>query len=61
QSNPLHQGSRNRASKTMTVPARLAFHEAHAALQPILAGIQTVEDLDDLVHCLNDIWYVPCT
>ncbi|KAF9058963.1 hypothetical protein BDP27DRAFT_1239744 [Rhodocollybia butyracea] len=56
QSNPLHT-ARNivSAPNTNTVPSRLAFHEAHAALRPILAGIQTEDDLGELIDQLHEI------
>lgn len=57
QSNPLQAMICNPTHKTAAVPPRLAFHEAHAALRPILAGIQTEDDLDELVDWLNEIRY----
>ncbi|KAE9385190.1 hypothetical protein BT96DRAFT_781557, partial [Gymnopus androsaceus JB14] len=53
--NPFEQARDKRIPRTATVPARLAYHEAHAALRPLLAGVQTAEDLDDLVDQLNEI------
>ena len=53
--NPFEQARDKRIPRTATVPARLAYHEAHAALRPLLAGVQTAEDLDNLVDQLNEI------
>ncbi|KAJ3516162.1 hypothetical protein NLJ89_g1290 [Agrocybe chaxingu] len=40
---------------TQTVPSRTVFHEANAALRPLMNGIQTQEDLDDLLDDLNEL------
>ncbi|KDR72296.1 hypothetical protein GALMADRAFT_126504 [Galerina marginata CBS 339.88] len=38
---------------TQTLPARTVFHEANAALAPLTNGIQTQEQLDELLDDLN--------
>ncbi|KIK52321.1 hypothetical protein GYMLUDRAFT_64340 [Collybiopsis luxurians FD-317 M1] len=56
QSNSFYQANASMPlPKTATVPARLAFHKTHAALHPILAGVQTCEDLDELVDQIHSI------
>lgn len=40
---------------TQTIGSRTVFHEAQTALRPLLANIQTQEQLDNLVDKLDDI------
>lgn len=40
---------------TQTVPARTVFHEAQAAIRPLLSAVQTQEQLDALVDSLHDL------
>jgi hypothetical protein len=59
-SNPLQHkqqlpSSTTSLPQTQTVPARTVFHEATAALGPLINGIQTREQLDDLRDDLNDL------
>lgn len=50
-SNPLErQPSTPAPSQTQTVPARTVYHEAAAALGPLMNGIQTREELTDLLE-----------
>lgn len=41
--------------QTQTIGSRTVFHEAQAALRPLLATIQTQEQLDTLVDRLETI------
>jgi hypothetical protein len=41
--------------QTQTVPARTVYHEANAALRPLISGIQTQEQLDDLINELGEL------
>ena len=41
--------------RTQTVPARAVFHDVQAAIRPLLAGVQTSEQVDDLVQSLQDL------
>jgi hypothetical protein len=41
---------------TQTVDAREVYHEAQAALKPLLNGVQTKEELDELLQDLDQIW-----
>jgi hypothetical protein len=41
--------------QTQTVPARTVFHEATAALGPLMNGIQTQEQLDTLLTDLEEL------
>jgi hypothetical protein len=43
------------SSKTQTVPARTVFHEANAALRNMITGIQTQEQLDDLINDIEEL------
>ncbi|KAH7903945.1 hypothetical protein BJ138DRAFT_1167358 [Hygrophoropsis aurantiaca] len=43
------------APSTQTVNARTAYQEAHAALKPLLIGIQTQDELDDLKESLDEL------
>ncbi|PBK82077.1 hypothetical protein ARMGADRAFT_947083, partial [Armillaria gallica] len=45
-------------SSNDVVPACTVFHESHAAIKPLLQGIQTQEQLDDLLAWLHDIRYL---
>jgi predicted aldo/keto reductase-like oxidoreductase len=49
------------AAPTSTVPQRLAFHEVHSAVRPLLTGVNTREDLDDVLQEINDMRYVKCS
>ena len=40
---------------TQTIAARTVFHEAQAAIRPLIAGIQTQEQLDTLLDSLQEI------
>ncbi|KAJ8588723.1 hypothetical protein M405DRAFT_739760 [Rhizopogon salebrosus TDB-379] len=51
-SNPLDSSSaqlRNAVPPTQTVGAREVYHETHAALKPLINGVQTKEELDELL------------
>lgn len=41
--------------QTQTLPARTVFHEATAALGPLMNGIQTQEQLDTLLADLEEL------
>lgn len=41
--------------QTQTLPARTVFHEATAALGPLMNGIQTQEQLDTLLGDLEEL------
>jgi hypothetical protein len=43
---------------TQTIGARTVFHEAQAAIRPLIAGIQTQEQLDGLLDSLQEIQLV---
>lgn len=43
---------------TQTLPARTVFHEAQAALRPLLTGVQTQEQLEGLLDKIGAIQYV---
>ena len=43
---------------TQTVAARTVFHEAQAAIQPLIAGIQMQEQLDNLLDSFQGIQWV---
>ena len=43
------------STATQTVPARTVFHEAQAAIRPLLSAVQTQEQLDALVDSLRDL------
>jgi hypothetical protein len=57
QSNPLqHQPlAPNMPIPTRTIQARTVFHEAQAAIRPLIAGIQTQEQLDALLDSFQGI------
>ena len=40
---------------TQTVPAPTVFHEAQAAIRPLLSAVQTQEQLDALIDSLHDL------
>ena len=40
---------------TTTLGARTVYHEAQAALRPLLVGVQTQEQLDSLLEKVGDI------
>ncbi|KAE9409029.1 hypothetical protein BT96DRAFT_807492 [Gymnopus androsaceus JB14] len=44
--------------QTQTLGARAVHEEATAALRPLIVGIQTTEDLSELLEGLHDIRYV---
>lgn len=56
-SNPLETYDRfiSKPLPTQTIGSRTVFHEAQTALRPLLANIQTQEQLDNLVDKLDDI------
>ncbi|KAJ7163199.1 hypothetical protein C8R46DRAFT_903798, partial [Mycena filopes] len=56
-SNPLDTTSHETTPppRTQTVPAREVFHNVQAALRPLMAGVQTREQVADLVHGLQDL------
>lgn len=56
-SNPLETYDRfiSKPLSTQTIGSRTVFHEAQTALRPLLANIQTQEQLDNLVDKLDDI------
>ncbi|KAJ7181501.1 hypothetical protein C8R43DRAFT_869384, partial [Mycena crocata] len=41
--------------RTQTVPARDVFHNVQAAIRPLIAGIQTREQVSDLIQSLQDL------
>ncbi|KAJ7200639.1 hypothetical protein GGX14DRAFT_397044 [Mycena pura] len=41
--------------RTQTVPARDVFHNVQAAIRPLIAGIQTREQVSDLIQSLEDL------
>ncbi|KAJ7674382.1 hypothetical protein B0H14DRAFT_2423844, partial [Mycena olivaceomarginata] len=41
-----------------TVPARDVFHNVQAAIRPLIAGIQTREQVTDLIQSLEDLQYI---
>jgi hypothetical protein len=57
QSNPLQLQARaqNTSIPTRTIAARTVFHEAQAAIRPLIAGIQTQEQLDALLDSFQGI------
>lgn len=63
--NPLDTRSKDRlntpTAPTETIGARTVNQEAQAALRPLLAGVQTQEQLDTLVDRLEDLRYVMYT
>ena len=64
-SNPLSPSKQSNSSivtpGTQTVAARTVFHEAQAAIRPLLSAVQTQEQLDALVDSLRDLQSVPWT
>ena len=57
-SNPLdltHGFTSPAAQPTRTLGARTVYHEAQAALRPLLTNVQTQEQLDTLVEHISDI------
>jgi hypothetical protein len=46
------------APTTQTLPSRMVFHEAQEAIKPLLSGIQTQEQLEDLLGSLAELRYV---
>jgi hypothetical protein len=59
--NPLETRAAVAASRldppTQTLPARTVWHEAHAALKPLINGATTQEQLDRLVGGLHALRY----
>ncbi|KAJ6501349.1 hypothetical protein DFH09DRAFT_944711 [Mycena vulgaris] len=41
--------------RTQILPARVVFHNVQVAICPLLAGVQTSEQVDDLVQSLQDL------
>jgi hypothetical protein len=59
-SNPFNQSHDSRPTPpapTQTIGSRAVYQEAQAALRPLLAGVQTQEQLDTLVSRLETIRY----
>ncbi|KAJ7846096.1 hypothetical protein B0H14DRAFT_2357784, partial [Mycena olivaceomarginata] len=58
-SNPLDSTSHESTPPpaTQTVPARDVFHNVQAAIRPLIAGIQTREQVADLIHNLEGLQY----
>ncbi|KAJ6469917.1 hypothetical protein C8R45DRAFT_837026, partial [Mycena sanguinolenta] len=56
-SNPLDSTSHDATPppSTETVPARDVFHNVQAAMRPLIAGIQTREQVTDLIQSLQDL------
>ncbi|KAK6977354.1 hypothetical protein R3P38DRAFT_2666811, partial [Favolaschia claudopus] len=56
-SNPLDTTSHSAtpAPRTQTIPAREVFHNVQTAIRPLLAGVQTAEQVEDLVQSLADL------
>lgn len=59
-SNPLDTTSHDTTPppSTQTVPARDVFHNVQAAIRPLMAGIQTREQVSELIHNLEDLQYM---
>ncbi|KAF7344160.1 SF3b1 domain-containing protein [Mycena venus] len=58
-SNPIDNTSHETTPppRTQTVPAREVFHNVQAAIRPLIAGIQTREQVSDLIQRLEDLQY----
>ncbi|KAJ7885137.1 hypothetical protein B0H14DRAFT_2498944 [Mycena olivaceomarginata] len=58
-SNPLDSTSHKTTPppQTQTVPARDVFHNVQAAMHPLIAGIQTQEQVADLLDSLGKLQY----
>ncbi|KAJ7906429.1 hypothetical protein B0H13DRAFT_2194221, partial [Mycena leptocephala] len=41
--------------RTQTIPARDVFHNVQAAIRPLIAGIQTREQVSELIRSLRDL------
>ncbi|KZV84183.1 hypothetical protein EXIGLDRAFT_589923, partial [Exidia glandulosa HHB12029] len=54
-SNPLDDSRPTPAPPTTTIGARVVFHEAQAALKPLMSRVRTQEQLDRLVQALNTL------
>ncbi|KAF8199223.1 hypothetical protein K438DRAFT_1467141, partial [Mycena galopus ATCC 62051] len=56
-SNPLDSTSHQTTPppRTQTVPARDVFHNVQAAIRPLIAGIQTREQVTDLIQSLENL------
>ncbi|KAJ7208120.1 hypothetical protein B0H12DRAFT_1279602, partial [Mycena haematopus] len=56
-SNPLDSTSHDVTPppRTQTVPARDVFHNVQAAIRPLIANIQTREQVTDLIQSLQDL------
>ncbi|KAJ7936500.1 hypothetical protein B0H13DRAFT_1589557 [Mycena leptocephala] len=56
-SNPLDSTSHETTPppRTQTVPACDVFHNVQAAIRPLIAGIQTREQVSELIHSLQDL------
>lgn len=58
-SNPLDSSiQRSAVPPTQTIGAREVYHKTHAALKPLINGIHTKEDLDELLQDLDELRYV---
>jgi hypothetical protein len=55
--NPLHQAEQGAADilPTDTVSSRIVFHEAQAALRPLMSHVQTQEELEELIGDLGSL------
>jgi hypothetical protein len=56
-SNPIDNTSHDTTPppRTQTVPARDVFHNVQAAIRPLIAGIQTREQVSDLIQSLGEL------
>ncbi|KAJ7858552.1 hypothetical protein B0H13DRAFT_2571422 [Mycena leptocephala] len=56
-SNPLDKASHETTPppRTQTIPARDVLHNVQAAIRPLIAGIQTREQVSELIHSLRDL------
>ncbi|KAJ7615824.1 hypothetical protein FB45DRAFT_757565 [Roridomyces roridus] len=49
--------SKKSSSATETLPARDVFHEIQSSLRPLLNGVETREQVDELLSSLGEIMY----
>ncbi|KAJ7833514.1 hypothetical protein B0H14DRAFT_2364269 [Mycena olivaceomarginata] len=59
-SNPLDSTSHDATPppRTQTLPARDVFHNVQSAIRPLIAGIQTQEQVTELIQSLETLQYV---
>jgi hypothetical protein len=59
-SNPLDNTSHETTPppRTQTIPARDVLHNVQAAIRPLIAGIQTREQVSELIHSLRDLQFI---